>query len=470
MLALLLCFVSFTRSTIAYLSSKVFRRVECRPALSPAKTDDDMDSPITPGSQHETEVGDDDVIDDNVLPPVTPSDNTKRRTNSVIDSAGLTDAFISSGHYIPRQTKSDSTVEGSLDHGYSNALDSSRFRRTGTTSKRADATDAYVHKAVADDDTRGRVATPVTASMSVEKDAVIYNMNHKNRGKCIVFNHEIFHTGFPNRDGSTADARRIEDTFRNLGFMVEILNNLTHNDIIVKITELSEEDHTENDCICIFILTHGLSNDLIWAKDVAYKYDHIWKPFTADKCKTLAGKPKLFFFHACRGDQLDGGTILRRSTEKTETDSVASYKIPTHADFLIAHSTVQGFVSWRDTKEGTCRTPGSSLSLPVRVRLVVVKSIRVLREEPIFFRSLNVSPSALGQPRNRTPFIPLNCYFRVSIGKARGKPWAREQHGGFCVRGVFQVRGHDNQKSRSERINNAGREDLTGSPELYMVT
>ncbi|XP_051160546.1 caspase-3-like [Leptopilina boulardi] len=43
-----------------------------------------------------------------------------------------------------------------------------------------------------------------------------------------------------------------------------------------------------------------------------------------------------------------------RSAVRTETDSAtAAYKIPTHADFLIAHSTVQGFFSWRNPAEGT---------------------------------------------------------------------------------------------------------------------
>lgn len=58
-------------------------------------------------------------------------------------------------------------------------------------------------------------------------------------------------------------------------------------------------DHTDDDCICIFVLTHGIQHDMISAKDVVYKADTIWKPFTADRCSTLAGKPKLFFFQVC---------------------------------------------------------------------------------------------------------------------------------------------------------------------------
>jgi len=38
----------------------------------------------------------------------------------------------------------------------------------------------------------------------------------------------------------------------------------------------------------------------------------------------------------------------------TETDSNAmSYKIPSHADFLIAYSTIPGFYSWRNTTAGS---------------------------------------------------------------------------------------------------------------------
>lgn len=53
----------------------------------------------------------------------------------------------------------------------------------------------------------------------------------------------------------------------------------------------------------------------------------------------ILGKPKMFFIQACQGDQLDRGITLSR----TETDgSPHSYRIPTHADFLIAYSTISG--------------------------------------------------------------------------------------------------------------------------------
>lgn len=86
------------------------------------------------------------------------------------------------------------------------------------------------------------------------------------------------------------------------------------------------------------VLSHG-ETGIIYAKDAPYKpEDKLWGRFTGDKCVTLAGKPKLFFIQACQGDRLDSGIQLR-----TQVDgSSSSYKIPIHADFLIAYSTIPG--------------------------------------------------------------------------------------------------------------------------------
>jgi hypothetical protein len=43
-----------------------------------------------------------------------------------------------------------------------------------------------------------------------------------------------------------------------------------------------------------------------------------------------------------------------KMVHNTETDAKSmSYKIPSHADFLIAYSTIPGFYSWRNTTAGT---------------------------------------------------------------------------------------------------------------------
>lgn len=106
---------------------------------------------------------------------------------------------------------------------------------------------------------------------------------------------------------------------------------------------MSKWDHTDEDCILIAILSHG-EMGYIYARDCQYKLDNIWGYFTATQCPTLAGKPKLFFIQACQGDQLDAGVTLINRTETDSGDYSMSYKIPIHADFLIAYSTIPGTV------------------------------------------------------------------------------------------------------------------------------
>ena len=91
----------------------------------------------------------------------------------------------------------------------------------------------------------------------------------------------------------------------------------------------------------------------------------MWEPFTADKCPSLAGKPKLFFIQACQGSKMDAGAevgdigrahvimMCQVAMTRTGTDSLASYRTPLYSDFLLAHSTVSGYYSWRNTVQGS---------------------------------------------------------------------------------------------------------------------
>lgn len=58
---------------------------------------------------------------------------------------------------------------------------------------------------------------------------------------------------------------------------------------------MGQENHTDNDLLMVFVLTHGEKDDQIHAFDIEYQVSKLWKPFTAEKCKSLAGKPKIFF-------------------------------------------------------------------------------------------------------------------------------------------------------------------------------
>lgn len=48
-----------------------------------------------------------------------------------------------------------------------------------------------------------------------------------------------------------------------------------------------------------------------------------------------------------------GAEVVQQTGRRESTDSFASYRTPLHADFLLAHSTVAGYYSWRNTSNGS---------------------------------------------------------------------------------------------------------------------
>ncbi|XP_026480652.1 caspase-1-like [Ctenocephalides felis] len=191
----------------------------------------------------------------------------------------------------------------------------------------------------------------IIAKMPVSIDSECYNMEHKHRGHAIIFNHKTFNVSqLKERHGTDVDGNNLENILKNLGFKVAICHDYKFKDMYKVLEDLASMDHTDNDCIIVSILSHG-EMGTIYAKDTPYKLDSLLGMFTADRCPTLAGKPKIFFIQACQGDQLDEGVTL---SNRTETDGSAySYRIPSQADFLIAYSTIPGYYSWRNTTNGS---------------------------------------------------------------------------------------------------------------------
>lgn len=197
--------------------------------------------------------------------------------------------------------------------------------------------------------------TPNAASLQTsptERYATHYKMNHSKRGMALIFNHEFFTMShLKARSGTNVDCDNLINTLKSFGFEVNDLHNSTHSDIVKQLERVADMDHSEHDCLVVAVLSHG-ELGLLYAYDTSYKADSLWHHFTADRCPTLAGKPKMFFIQACQGDRLDPGTTLK---ERTETDGLptATYRIPSQADFMIAYSTIPGYFSWRNTSRGS---------------------------------------------------------------------------------------------------------------------
>ncbi|XP_029034576.2 caspase-1-like isoform X2 [Osmia bicornis bicornis] len=186
-----------------------------------------------------------------------------------------------------------------------------------------------------------------TVRSRVQADDEEYNMNHARTGVALIFNHVYFRK-MQVRTGSEKDKDSISEALKQLQFDVRCYDDLSSEDVLQVLKEVAAEDHTDADCLVVVVLSHG-SSGYIHTFDTMYKVESLWTRFIAERCPTLAGKPKLFFIQACRGNKGDNPTNI----DVTDGTSATPYTIPSHADIMIAYSTNDGFFSFRNVENGS---------------------------------------------------------------------------------------------------------------------
>lgn len=192
---------------------------------------------------------------------------------------------------------------------------------------------------------------------NVNVGSEVYNMDHPYRGYAIILHHYKFDKKLSNvetREGSEYDLIALKETLAELGFDVSVYTDKKFATIQSVINKFSRNtDHRDSDCLAIFVLTHGLENNTVFAKDAPYNLQELWTPFTSENCPSLAGKPKLFFIQACRGNKSDNAIELRHTEVLDCVSDTDTYTKPACEDFLIVHSSLEGYGSYRDISQGS---------------------------------------------------------------------------------------------------------------------
>lgn len=191
--------------------------------------------------------------------------------------------------------------------------------------------------------------------MVTHRDDPEYNMRHSRRGLALLFGHKNFTVpGLEERPETDKDMEDLGRVLHGLEFDVREYRDLPYDKLMLKINKPARDNHEQNDCILVAIMTHGI-DDHVYAADQSYKLDTIWSAFTADKCSSLAGKPKIFVVQASQGTAKDAGYKMVKTARRIETDSSSSssYRIPNYADFLIAFCTMPGHASWSNSVGGS---------------------------------------------------------------------------------------------------------------------
>ncbi|XP_031553730.1 caspase-2-like [Actinia tenebrosa] len=201
----------------------------------------------------------------------------------------------------------------------------------------------------------------------------VYEMTLYPRGVAMIVNIKNFtiDPGHPmfgkleERLGSEKDQENFTLLFEYLGFLVETINRTSGDELLAELHRISTEyDFSTTDCFVLCIMSHG-ENDSIYASDgKRLPPSLIVSLFWNSRCKSLAGKPKLFFFQGCRGKRKDRGvplsdvpgdemkTAINDSFPSTSESNDAS-TIPETADILEFYSCYVGFNAFRNSETGS---------------------------------------------------------------------------------------------------------------------
>jgi hypothetical protein len=157
------------------------------------------------------------------------------------------------------------------------------------------------------------------------------------------------------REGCDTDVDKLQHLWQQLGFKVETSLDLKAHQIYATVCKMAEEiDRLEtSSCFVCCIMTHG-DMGMIYGSDAkSLEIKDITDRFKAEKCTSLAGKPKLFFIQACRGTQLlpsnDATTSADAAIQEGDlkydevNDSTFRHTAdPNEPDFLLGYSTAPG--------------------------------------------------------------------------------------------------------------------------------
>lgn len=180
-----------------------------------------------------------------------------------------------------------------------------------------------------------------------------YKMDHAHRGKALIINNQNFIDPNLKRNGSDKDVKSLKKLFKELKFDVNVFNDLKIIEMRRIIGEYSSFDYTNDDCfVCVF-MSHGNDGILLGSDEKKIQIEKLVEPFK--ECPSLIEKPKIFLIQACRGDENWGAYNFNQDSDQlNETLSSETSKIKQESDYLFIYSTIRGYVSMRDKKQGAC--------------------------------------------------------------------------------------------------------------------
>jgi hypothetical protein len=164
-----------------------------------------------------------------------------------------------------------------------------------------------------------------------------YNMDHAKRGIALVINIRKYYA--PNehkeRVWSVKDVENLKKTLNYLEFQVVLCHNLTKSELEQVMKEQAKLNYEKYDCFLCVVMSHGNDEKIMTSDNQRISFEEIMAPIK--ECPTLIGKPKLFFFQACRGKN----EMVNRQDSDESSDEAETDDAPNNSTTASSHSSNQ---------------------------------------------------------------------------------------------------------------------------------
>jgi hypothetical protein len=141
----------------------------------------------------------------------------------------------------------------------------------------------------------------IQTDSAIKTDIDHYPMKSKQVGFHLIFAQTFKNHHWLERSGTELDIEALRNAFSYLGFENVVFRDQSKNDLLDTLALYSKrKDHTDKNCLAVTILTHG-QHGILYTKDGEISAEELWTPFEADRCPSLAEKPKIIITQACRG-------------------------------------------------------------------------------------------------------------------------------------------------------------------------
>ncbi|XP_066916137.1 caspase-3-like isoform X2 [Clytia hemisphaerica] len=192
-----------------------------------------------------------------------------------------------------------------------------------------------------------------------------YKMDSNPRGIFLIISNSDFSFALEkngltinDRDGTIKDVERLDKTFTGLQFDIKKYHDLDAESMEKCLEYFATLDHTYYDCFACCIMTHGTESTLVGTDGDEIQLTNVLGKF--ESVKSLIGKPKLFFFQACRGKPAKKPYFTKDSAPggyggaSTWDDNMFGkrYTPPLGSDYFIGYATPPNHDAWL-SKDGS---------------------------------------------------------------------------------------------------------------------